>query len=338
MSYSLLGVHVNMSTGGLSEVIQEWKPPLVVTLDHSDVWRSVKATSPNTILVGRLYQEWEPDFASASLDPIQAAREHCEEILPWAERMGETYNYWQGVNEPIITDHVSMQRYADFEAERTRQLHGHGFRAAVGSFPVGNPELAYWQSFLPALEAALQYDGAMALHEYAWPTLDNEHPWYLLRHRKVYDGEPEHGWEGLPRHLKSLPLLITECGLDGLIEQGYPPRGWQVLYGKDPDQYLEQLAWYDAELEKDPYVVGAALYCCGTADWQWKSYDIWPEFSQILAQKAKPLYRLTTTRLPPPPLEGDAFWYEVIARMDRIVDSLEHKLKPAQAQEMEGEN
>ena len=338
MSYRLLGAHVNMTTGGLPEVIQEWKPPLVVTLDHSDVWHGVKAASPDTILVGRLYQEWEPDFASDSLDPIQAAREHCEEILPWAERMGETYSFWQGVNEPIIKDHESMQRYADFEVERARQLAGHGFRVAVGSFSVGNPELAYWQSFLPALEAALEYSGALALHEYAWPTLDNEHPWYLLRHRKVYDGEPEHGWEGLPWHLRALPLLITECGLDGLIEQGYPPRGWQVLYGKDPDQYLEQLAWYDAELQKDAYVVGAALYCCGTSDWQWKSYDIWSEFSQVLAQKAKPMYRLASTLLPPPPLEGNAFWYEVIVRMDRIIDSLERKLQPVQVQEMEGEN
>jgi hypothetical protein len=326
MSYSLLGAHVNMTTGGLPEIIQEWKPPLVVTLDHSDAWHDVKATSPDTVLVGRLYQEREPDFGDTSLAPVVAARDHCDQILPWAERMGETYSFWQGVNEPVIKDHDSMQRYADFEVERIRQLHSHGYRAAVGSFSVGNPELAYWQSFLPALEAALAHNGALALHEYAWPTLDTEHPWYLLRHRKVYDGEPEHEWGGLPWHLKALPLLITECGLDGLIEQGYPPRGWQVLYGTDPDQYLEQLAWYDAELYKDPYVVGAAIYCCGTPDWHWKSYDISSGLAQVLAQSAKPQYRLAATRLPQPPLESDAFWSEVIVRMDRIIDSLGRKL------------
>jgi hypothetical protein len=326
MSYSLLGAHVNMATGGLSEIFQSWKPPLVVTLDHSDIWHDVKAASPETVIVGRVYQEWEPDFSSSDLDPIQSAKEHCEEILPWAERMGETYGFWQGVNEPVINDLDVMKRYAEFETERVRLLNGRGFKAVVGSFSVGNPNLAYWHGFLPALEAAVQYGGALALHEYAWPSLDNEWPWYLLRHRKVYDGEPDHGWEGLPQHLQALPLLITECGLDGLIEQGHPPRGWQVLYERDPDQYLHQLSWYDGELQKDSYVAGAAIYCCGTMDWQWKSYDIWPDLARTLSQQAVPVYRLASPPPPAPSPENDAFWSDVLTRMDRIIDALERRL------------
>lgn len=325
MAYSLLGAHVNTTVGGLSETIQEWKPPLMVILDHSDVWHGVKAASPNTIFVGRLYQEFEPDFNSPALDPIAAAGDHCDKILPWADRMGETYNFWQGVNEPIIHSPEAMQRYADFEVERVRIMDSHGYRVVVGSFSVGNPELSYWPDFLPALEAALEYSGALALHEYAWPTLDHEWPWFLLRHRKVYDGEPEHNWEGLPAHLKALPLLITECGLDGLIEQGHPPRGWQVLYEDDPDQYLQQLAWYDTELLNDPYVVGAAIYVCSVADWRWKSYDIWPEVAGILAQEATPIYRLKGPWPPQPPGE-DVLWAKVLAHLDRIIHLLEEKL------------
>jgi hypothetical protein len=321
MSYSLLGAHVNMTVGGLAEVLAEWKPPLVITLDHSDIWHDVKVASPDTVFVGRVYQEWEPDFSTSSLDPIQSAREHCEKILPWAERMAETYSFWQGVNEPIIQDLDAMGRYADFEAERTRLMHRHGFKVVVGSYSVGNPKLALWQAFLPALEAAMQHDGALALHEYAWPALDNEWQWYLLRHRKVYDGDLERGWEGLPQHLKTLPLFITECGLDGLIEQGYPPRGWQVLFGAGPDQYLEQLAWYDLQLQEDPYVAGAAIYCCSTTDWQWKSYDIWPDLARVLSRESVPIYRL-----PPPRHDGSAYWSDVLARMERIIGSLERKL------------
>ena len=189
-----------------------------------------------------------------------------------------------------------MQRCADFDAERARIMAGEGFRVVVGSFSVGNPEMRYWSEFLPALEAALQFDGALALHEYAWPTLDRQWPWFILRHRKVYDGAPNHGWQGLPDHLKAVPLLITECGLDGLIELGHPPRGWRVLYGDDPGQYLQQLAWYDAELVKDPYVAGAAIYCAATPDFQWSSYDIWPGLAQSLAQQATPIYRLGGTQ------------------------------------------
>lgn len=303
MGYSLLGAHVSSTVSGLPETIQAWKPSLVVLLDHSDVWHDVKAASPNSVFVGRFMQDQsdEPNFNLADLEPLRAARDHCDKVLPWAERMGETYDFWQGVNEPIVKSPEAMQRCAAFDAERARIMDGHGFKVVVGSFSVGNPHLGYWNQFLPALEAARQYGGALSLHEYAWPTLDHGWPWYLLRHRKVYLGEPSHGWLGLPDHLKTLPLLITECGLDGLIEQGDPPRGWQVLYGDDPDEYLRQLAWYDAELLKDPYVIGAAIYCLAPPDIQWKSYDIWPEPAKTLGSLATPIYRLSGPIEPPHP-------------------------------------
>lgn len=298
MGYCLLGAHVNMTVGGLPETIAEWKPPLVVLLDHSDVWHDVKAAAPKTTFVGRLMLGSEPDFNNPELNPIAAARDHCDKVLPWAERMGDTYSFWQGVNEPTIGSPEAMQRCAAFDTERARIMHGHGHRVVVGTFSVGNPHLPYWQDFLPALEAAREYEGALALHEYGWPTLDHEADWYLLRHRKVYDGEPDHGWAGFPEHLKTLPLLITESGLDGLIEQ-HPPRGWQVLY--TADQYLAQLDWYDQELWRDPYVIGSAIYCCAPPDPQWATYDIWPEPTKTLAQEATPVYRLEGDEPPEPP-------------------------------------
>lgn len=328
MGYCLLGAHVNHAISGLPEAIAQWKPPLVVILDHSDVWHQVKAESPHTIFVGRLVQEQrlEPNFNEPSLNPIQAAQDHCARVLPWAERMGNTYSFWQGVNEPVIATAEAMGRLAEFEAERARVMDRHGFRVVVGSFSVGNPHLPYWREFLPALEAARQYRGALALHEYAWPALDHEWPWYLLRHRKVYEGEPAHGWEGFPQHLKTLPLLITECGLDGLIERIDPPRGWQVLYGHDPDRYLRQLAWYDAELLKDSYVVGAALYCLATPDPRWKTYDHWPELTRRLVELATPVYRLAGPQPPgppaPPPRDEDLMWEQVLTRVDRITELL----------------
>jgi len=127
MSYSLLGAHANATVGGMPEVIAAWKPPLVVVLDHSDVWHQVKAASPKTTFVGRVYIPYQPDFNNPDLPPIQTARDHCTQVLPWAERMGSTYSFWQGVNEPIVNSHEAMQRYSDFEAERARII--------VGAFP-----------------------------------------------------------------------------------------------------------------------------------------------------------------------------------------------------------
>ncbi len=292
MSYSLLGAHVNATVSGMPELFSEWKAPLVVLLDHSSIWHDVKAASPDTVFVGRVYQEFEPNFNDPNFAPRQVAREYCASVLPWAERMGETCRYWQGANEPIVSSSEAMKRFAEFEIERTRIMAAEGFRVVVGTFSVGNPELYLWNHFVPALEVAQQHGGALALHEYAWPTMDENPVWMALRHRKVYEGDEDHLWDGLPAHLKDLPLLITECGLDGLVEPGRPPRGWRTLYRHEPAEYLRQLAWYDAELQKDPYVVGAAIYCCGAADATWRSYDIWPAVAHALAREATPLYRL----------------------------------------------
>ena len=76
MGFGLLGAHVNTTVSGLPETIRDWKPPLVVLLDHSDVWHDVKAESPNSIFVGRFMQDQslEPNFNDPNLDPIRAAQ------------------------------------------------------------------------------------------------------------------------------------------------------------------------------------------------------------------------------------------------------------------------
>lgn len=315
MSFGLLGIHANVSHGGVAELISTWKPPLVVVLDHSDVWRQVKARSPNTLLVGRVSQQSQPDFSQQSLDPVVAARGLCETILPWADRMGKTYDYWLGLDEPVIPSMDAMRRLADFEAERIRVLAVHGFRAAVGNFSVGCPELAFWAGFLPALEAAAENNGALSLHEHGWPTLDANSAFLSLRHRKVYGGDPDRDWEGLPAAMHNLPLLITACGLDGGSAPGPPGRGWRDLCGVEA--YLRQLGWYDAELQKDPYVVGAAVYCyCDPSDRSCNAFNVWPDLVQALVARSYPIYR----RLPPvdPGAAGRLFW-----RLDYILARLE---------------
>jgi len=45
--------------------------------------------------------------------------------------------------------------------------------------------------------------------------------------------------------------------------------------GEDGTQaYLRQLAWYDAELQRDDYVLGFAVFTAGAMNDDWESYDI----------------------------------------------------------------
>jgi hypothetical protein len=82
-----------------------------------------------------------------------------------------------------------------------------------------------------------------------------------------------------------LPLVISEAGIDGTISNRPGPkgRGWQDFSGYWVEQgvaedgikaLLKQLAWYDAELQRDPYVIGFAVFTAGAMTGEWASYDI----------------------------------------------------------------
>jgi hypothetical protein len=187
-----------------------------------------------------------------------------------------------------------MQRLADLEAERTRILGENGIRSVVGNFAAGNPPLELWPHFKPALDAIRQYNGYLGLHEYSAPVMqfmagDLQFPgdppqgdegWLTLRYRKVYRNFLE------PMGFGDIPLLITECGVDGLIQPRPGPveaKGWQDfidmwlaegLRNDPPGVYMDQLIWYDEHLQRDDYVKGAAVFLAGTNDAQWNSYNI----------------------------------------------------------------
>ena len=98
-----------------------------------------------------------------------------------------------------------------------------------------------------------------------------------LRYRKVYRSYLE------PNKLV-LPLLLTEVGIDGYIGQRPGPvgKGWMDFAGywaelgmgvDAPGNYMEQLAWYDMQLQQDPYVLGAAIFAAAASP-GWESYEV----------------------------------------------------------------
>jgi len=198
-------------------------------------------------------------------------------------------------------DEGQMQKLAALEQERVRLLAERGERAAVGNFGTGHPSMELWPAFRPALEAAQANGGYLALHEYSAPTIwfqTNREPldfradasdegWLALRYRKVYR-------QFLQPWGLELPLLITECGVDGLVTDrpGPPGQGWQDFadywaelgMGRDTHgNYIEQLAWYDRQLQMDSYVKGAAIFAI-TAFQEWQSYQLLGDAAVILQQ------------------------------------------------------
>lgn len=274
---------------------------LLKTLEFDPTFLAdIRSRSPQTLIVGRATLG-QVDLGRSDMEA--QARGAVEAVLPLAldERRVGLVDAWEGFNEPVPGDEEQMRKLADLEAERVRLLAEHGLRAVVGNFGTGQPPLEWWPAFRPALEAAQAHAGYLGLHEYSAPTIwfnTNRAPldfhaeatdegWLTLRYRKVYRQFL------IPWGLR-LPLLITECGVDGQVTErpGPPGQGWKDFggywaeLGMGPDtagNYVEQLAWYDSQLQQDDYVRGSAIFAM-TAFQEWESYQLQGEAAEILQQ------------------------------------------------------
>jgi hypothetical protein len=296
-----LGLVVAWVDSQVMELVATGNVTVVKTLEFDPVFLAdIKAQSPDTLIVGRVPL---PRLNLGSADPVVEARRAVDTVLPLAqdERRVGLVDAWEGYNEPTAGDEDQMRRLADLEAERVRLLADHGLRAVVGNFGTGQPPLEWWPAFRPAVEAARSRNGFLGLHEYSAPTMwyhtsrapldfgadPADEGWLTLRYRKVYRQFL------IPWGLR-VPLLITECGVDGMVgdRPGPAGQGWQDFgqywagLGMGPDapgNYVEQLAWYDSELQLDDYVVGATVFAM-TAFQEWISYELRGEAAAILQQ------------------------------------------------------
>lgn len=275
----LLGLHVNSLPGGLPELLAAWRPPVAVTLVPGPTWFWLKAVSPRTLII---YRHIEGESAGGAVAGLQTAPQTRVDAAIAAGSAG-AYDYLQLTNEPPVPNRETLATIAAWEAEAVRYAAGKGVRLAIGNFSVGNPsDLTWWDAYRPALEAGAAHGAVLNLHEYNYPSLQSDDStWYNLRHRQVY---ARLAAAGLPQ----LPLVIGECGLDAGTRGGGAYGSWQGHIGAA--EYLRQLEAWDRELQADPYVLGAAIFCAGQADGWW-AFNVFPEPAATLAQAAEPLYR-----------------------------------------------
>jgi hypothetical protein len=289
---SKLGLHVQWNNSpDIMEYVRRIKPRVVKTVGDFGFLEELKEASPSTIVVGRFQATDEGHGYRMEGDPAAAARAFVAERLA-SYRANPLVDYWEGLNEPGVNPQ-NIAWFAAWEAERVRAMAAHGLRCAVGSFSTGVPEWEDFEAFLPAIRAAKQHGGVLSLHEYDAPTMQRAvgaglpgQPSYAdrgalaLRYRWWYEDYLK------PRNLV-IPLIITEAGVDGMVSNRPGPsgKGWQNFrsywqqqgLGSDPNYiYLEQLAWYDAELRRDDYVLGCTLFTAGPMNRDWQSYDVGP--------------------------------------------------------------
>jgi hypothetical protein len=290
---SKLGFFLTNHDPRVLDMIAQGKPALVKTLEFDPNFvKAIKTASPTTIVVARLFLGQQ----NLDVDPAPLVQEFATSLLPIASDANrlQYIDAWEAFNEPVADTPDKMKRLADFEAERTRILAENGIRSVVGNFAAGHPPLELWPHFQPALEAIRQYNGYLGLHEYSAPVMQfrsgglqlpgepdqGDEGWLTLRYRKAYRQQLG------PMGFGDIPTLITECGVDGLIKPRPGPddsEGWLDFIGMwrdnglrddPPGVYMDQLIWYDQNLQQDAYIKGAAIFLVGTNDEKWRSYDI----------------------------------------------------------------
>lgn len=301
---SKLGIFVGHNDPAVFELARTQALAVVKTLElDANFVAEIKQTSPHTKIIGRIALD---QINLTSIDPLSEARRFVDAVLPYADDSARRPHFdgWESYNEPVAGTYDEMARLAEFEAERTRLLGDRGIRSVIGNFGTGQPPMEQWPAFLPAIQTAIQYDGWLGLHEYSAPTIyylstvesKGRYPgvtaqdtgWLTLRYRKVYNEVL------IPAGLR-LPLVMTELGVDGLVQNRPGPpeaRGWQEFQGYwaengyglwGPGAYVEQLVWYDNAMRQDDYVIGGTIYALAPTG-GWETYDIRGACAGVLQQ------------------------------------------------------
>ena len=225
---------------------------------------------------------------------------------------------WEDDNEVVPDTPQEAQWYSAYCIEMMQRYDTIGKKRANFSFATGTPDIRpghpgdVWPHLLPAIRHAHDHGHYLALHEYMGPEADlgvgrrqvdvhrrripdawhgrrdaqgnpdERYPYGYcpLRYRYIYDLYLR------PAGLAGTPLLITECGCDGVdtitpddMEAGSwisLRNGFWSRAGHDPEpHYAGMLQWYDQRLREDAFVVGGMIFTVGAArGTKWVDWDI----------------------------------------------------------------
>jgi hypothetical protein len=287
-----LGPHVLRTAQNLDEYLQTQTAVVKFVGD----WGLSAGVPTGVLVIGRKFEgRYDAQLQKNSgKTPAEAVEQFIQDQLP-TYRANSQIEYWEGHNEPVWSTEDEMNWYGQFEAERVRKMADLGLKCVIGNFASGSPNLDLWPAFFPALEEAQEHQAILGLHEYSCPWMwwmtnghqlnpdedEGDTGWTTLRYRKVYRQHL------IPNGFGSVPIVVTECGIDPLVNPKPPAAGtggtWKQLAGfwaahdDEPDAedyYFRQLVWYDEELQKDDFVIGATVFTWGSFGPPWAAFDV----------------------------------------------------------------
>lgn len=214
---------------------------------------------------------------------------------------------WESLNEvfPEHTDPEIQKLYEEYQIAFGQKMLAEGFEPVAFNFSQGNGRGQQWLELYPGTLELYKYLG---FHEYDWPTMDRLHKiglngpsephnlvpgagegrgndgmWRCLRYRRIMN-------EGIrQKYGDKHVVLITECGMTQGVWGG--PSGdlgpWtkeltvpaDIPGGVAPtpipaEDYWQTLQWYNSEIMRDDYVMGACLFVTGASGKpEWDTFE-----------------------------------------------------------------
>jgi hypothetical protein len=203
-----------------------------------------------TLCIGRPEESF---IKSLSGDAQALARQMAAEVYAPHIRYYPMIDAWEGPNEVTPGTPEEMSWYASFLAQLGYEISTLGKLPVVGSFAVGNPDLALWRYYQPVLEMLKATGGLHSRHSYG--RLDE---WFAFRHRKDQAEFRAMGYN--PR------IVITECGLDVTKDQdgNILTEPWRKTYSTEREYWDKWLKPFTLGVNQDDYVLGATVFTVGT--------------------------------------------------------------------------
>ena len=303
------GFHINGPRQDAFDAALRMRPRIVKTLDFSvEAMKNIRREIPDVFLIGRLTvspQDFGQMYNSHApmSTRIKQARQKGKEMATRILRQEANkdihhvngrriFSAWESLNE-IFPESVSVDEqklFDEYQLVFGQIMRSSGFEAIGMNFATGNFRGKQVVDNFPRTLETYKYLG---FHEYDWPTMDrlhkiglNEAPapknikdrvplagegrgndgmWLTLRYRRIF-------FEGVrQKYGDKHTAIITECGMTQGAQGGPDLGPWDPNHPIPIDSYWQSLMWYNSELMKDDYVMGACLFVTGAAgnpDWE----------------------------------------------------------------------
>lgn len=217
------------------------------------------------------------------------------------------FSAWESLNEvfPEHTDPETQKLYEEYQIAFGQKMLAEGFEPIAFNFSQGNGRGQQWLELYPGTLELYKYIG---VHEYDWPAMDRLHKiglngpsephnlvpgagegrgndgmWRCLRYRRIMN-------EGVrQKYGDKHTVIITECGMTQGVWGGTSgdlgPWAHELTVPSDipggvvstpipPEDYWQSLLWYNSEIMRDDYVIGACLFVTGAAGLpEWETFE-----------------------------------------------------------------